>query len=269
MFDTHAHLGDDLLTDLSGILTRMADAGVSYCATIGTSRESSIKAADIARGHPNVYASVGVHCEYAATFSASDLEWMRELAAEKNTDNTDKKVVAIGEIGLDYYWPEPDHDVQRDAFIAQLELARELRLPAILHIRDSHTDMLDLLCERRSRLPALIAHCFSGGPDLARQYLDLGAYISFAGNVTYKNAAALREAAMFTPQDRLLIETDAPYLSPMPFRGKPNEPARVALTAAYLAQLRQMDFAAFAETTTNNAAVAFNIKGITSSTASQ
>ncbi|MDR2505453.1 MAG: TatD family hydrolase [Oscillospiraceae bacterium] len=253
LFDAHCHLDDPRLQgDLGGVLSRMSAAGVSRCVTIGTSQGASCSAVRIAQEHGCVWASVGVQCEYADKFGEADLVWLRELAARP-------KVVAIGEIGLDYYWKDPAPEAQKPAFILQLELARELKLPAILHVRDAHEDVLAILNERRERLPQLILHCFGGNADDARRYLELGAYISFAGNLTYKKADALREAASIVPLDRLLVETDAPYLAPEPVRGRTNEPAYAAYTLRRLAELRGTDADELSEVVTANALRVFRI----------
>ncbi|GHV27425.1 hydrolase TatD [Clostridia bacterium] len=254
LFDTHAHLTDERLSgDFPSVRARMIEAGVTRCAAIGADEVTSRASVDLAREHDGIYAAIGVHPESAD--KCVELGWIRELAK-------DRHVVAIGEIGLDYHWEDnPSRNIQRDMLLRQLDIARELNLAAVLHVRDAHDDMIDLLkrTARTGGLPKLILHCFSGGVDEAKTYLDLGGMISFAGTVTYKTAENLREVARYVPRDRLLVETDCPYLAPAPMRGKTNEPAYVRFTADFLAGVIQMSADELADVTTANALAVFGI----------
>jgi len=219
--------------------------------TIGTDLPSSRAAAGIASSHREVWAAVGVHPHDASTLDAAALEEIGELASES-------KVVAIGEIGLDYFRDLSPRDVQREAFRRQLALARQLEAAVVIHMRDAHDDVFSILAE--SGPPErLVFHCFSGGPDDARRALALGGYVSFAGNVSYRNAGDLRQAAALVPLDRLLVETDSPYLAPMPHRGKPNEPALVAAVGAAVAAALGRTLAEIATATVANAASVFGL----------
>ncbi|MDR1570407.1 MAG: TatD family hydrolase [Oscillospiraceae bacterium] len=254
LFDTHAHIDDERFhNDRDAVLRRMVEAGVTRCVCIGADEKTSRAAAALSTAYDGLYAAVGVHPESADRFHPSDEAWIKELASYPKT-------VAVGEIGLDYYYDDgPPRDKQREAFTAQLELAAALRLPAILHVRESHGEIMELLRERRSRLPQIILHCYSGSWESAKIYLSIGCMISFSGSVTFKNASKLREVAANAPLDRILVETDCPYLAPAPMRGKRNEPAFVAHTARRIAEIRDMDVEELAEAAARNALRVFNI----------
>ncbi|MDR2656754.1 MAG: TatD family hydrolase [Oscillospiraceae bacterium] len=259
LIDTHAHLDDARFdSDRADVLRRMADAGVTRCVTIGADRGSS-EAAVILAESPNpygikLYAAVGVHPENAAAFTASDEAWTRALTLSAS-------VKAIGEIGLDYHYDDgPPRDVQRLAFKTQFAWAGKWNLPVVLHIRDAHDEMLEFLSSVNAARPReIILHCYSGDWERAQAYLDLGCVISFSGNTTFKNARNLHETARNIPLDRLLIETDCPYLAPEPMRGKRNEPAFVAYTAARIAELRGIDPQELAAAASANAIRIFDI----------
>ncbi|GHU73267.1 hydrolase TatD [Clostridia bacterium] len=254
LFDTHAHLDDERFdTDRSDVLRRMVDAGVTRCNCIGADRASSEAAVRLAESHDGLYAVVGIHPQAAAEFSPSDETWLRELSRHP-------KVVAIGEIGLDYHYDEPIKELQREAFHNQMDWAVKWGKPVQLHIRDAHDEVIDYLRLRKDASPkAVILHCFSGSWDYAKAYLSLGCTISLSGSVTFKNARDLHEVARNVPLDRLLIETDCPYLAPEPKRGKRCEPAFVAHTAARIADLRGIPLEELARATTQNALRVFGI----------
>jgi TatD DNase family protein len=253
LFDTHAHLGDERFDgDRGGVIGRMVEAGVARCVCVGSDRASSLGAVALAESNGGVYAAVGIHPESAAAFAETDREWMRALAASP-------RVVAIGEIGLDYHYGMP-RETQWPVFASQFAWAAAWEMPVILHVRDAHDDMLETLRVMNGMMPPqVILHCYSGDWPQAERYLDLGCAISFAGNVTFKNADNLHECARKVPLDRLLIETDCPYLAPAPVRGKRCEPAFVAHTAARIAELRGMPPEELAEAATANALRIFGI----------
>lgn len=245
LIDTHCHLWfEDFDVDRAGCLDRAAAAGVSGFVQVGTDIASNDRAIALARTHPNMRATVGVHPHDAKTLDDAALAKLRAQAA-------DPVVVAIGEIGLDYFRDHSPRDVQRDAFRRQLALARELDKPVVLHCRDAHDDLLAILGERAPWRG--IAHCYSGGPERLDAYLGLGLHVSIAGPVTYKNAEGLRAAARAVPAERLLLETDCPYLTPMPHRGRRNEPAFLRFTAQAVAAARGEPLEALAARTTANA----------------
>ena len=202
-----------------------------------------------------IYGVVGVHPHEAKTFQDSDLARMGEWIKSP-------KLVGVGEIGLDYFYDLSPRDTQKDVLQKQLDFAREQNVPVVFHVRDAHGDMTALLSARRATLPQGVFHCFSGSVETAREYLDMGFYISFAGPVTYKNAAKLQEVARYVPDDRLMVETDSPYLAPVPLRGKRNEPAYVAHVARVVAELRGMDVEELAALATANTCRLFGISEI-------
>ncbi|MGH2768442.1 MAG: TatD family hydrolase [Actinomycetota bacterium] len=247
--DSHCHL--DSVIDLPGALQRARAAGVRGMITVGTDLETSRRAVEIAESHEEVAAAVGVHPHEAAGFSSLDLDELVELAGSKN-------VAALGEIGLDYYRELSPRSAQREAFHRQLKAAKELDLAVVIHVRDAHEDLFAIL-EEVGPPPRLVFHCFSGGPEEAARALALGGYVSFAGNISYKSAGVLREAASAVPPDHLLVETDSPYLAPMPVRGKPNEPALVPIVGAALAAAAGLPVEQVAEETRENARRVFRL----------
>jgi TatD DNase family protein len=232
LFDTHAHLHfPDFASDLGDVLARARAAGVHRMLTVGTDPETSRAAIDLAGREPDVWASVGIHPHDAQAADAAALTEIERLACTP-------RVVAVGEIGLDFFRdlsPRPD---QERAFRSQLEIARRVRRPVLVHCRDAHTEVLAILQEHRVAELGGIMHCFSGDVEIARRCLDLGLLVSLAGPVTYPKARALPDVARFVPIDRLVVETDCPYLPPQTFRGQRNEPAHIAVTAARVAELR-------------------------------
>jgi TatD DNase family protein len=237
VIDTHAHL--DMLDE--GAVERARAAGVTRILTIGTS-----EAVELAQRHDDVFAVVGIHPHEAA--EERDLDEVRRLLAHP-------KAVAVGEIGLDYFRDYAPHDAQRRLFAAQLDLARELGKPVVIHARAADGDILDAL---RAFDGTVVLHCFSS-PHLLPDALERGWYVSFAGNVTYKNASDLRVAASQVARERLLVETDAPYLAPQPVRGKRNEPANVVHTLAALAEARNEDVRELEQQIDRNASACFRL----------
>ncbi|MYD54372.1 MAG: TatD family deoxyribonuclease [Chloroflexi bacterium] len=257
LFDTHAHLHDPWIgDDLPEVMDRAKQAGVEQIVTIGCSLEDSRNALAVAEQYDNVRATVGVHPHDAK-------DWTDEIAAEFLRMAASDQVVAIGEIGLDFYRNLSPHADQYRAFEAQLTLADQLNLPVVIHSRDAHEETYRILEDwaGQSNRPAPIGviHCFSGDANLAHRYHDLGFLVSFAGPVTYPKNDALREAAKSLPLNAIVIETDAPYLSPQPQRGKRNEPANVRYTAQQLIDLRCESFDAVTRQTTANGLGLFRI----------
>ena len=232
LFDTHAHLHfPDFAGDLAEVLSRARAAGVRRMLTVGTDPATSRAAIEVASREPDVWASVGIHPHDAQAADGAALDTIQRLA-------TEPRVVAVGEIGLDFFRDLSPRPLQERAFRAQLEIARRVRRPVIVHCRDAHEETLGILSEHRVGELGGIMHCFSGDVEIARRCLDLGLLVSLAGPVTYPKARALPDVARFVPGDRLVVETDCPYLPPQPFRGKRNEPAHIALTVARVAELR-------------------------------
>ncbi len=248
LFDSHCHVDETQFDgDRAQVHERMRQAGVTRFAVLGSDLETSRHAVDYALAHEGAVAAVGFHPEYADRCDEAALAQLREMARTPC-------VKAVGEIGLDYYWPDsPSREVQASACEAQIALAYELNLPVAYHVRDAHMDMVELLKRNKARLTGGVMHCFSGSWEIAQEYLKLGYYISFAGPVTFKKAPRLQEAAVRVPLDRLLIETDSPYMAPEPVRGRRNEPANVRYVCEKIAELRGMDPEELARVTTENA----------------
>jgi TatD DNase family protein len=245
VIDTHCHL-DHCDAPTGELVERARAAGLTRLATVGTDAASIERALEAAREHDEVFAIVGRHPHNTTGFDDAAVEEIERLAANP-------KVRAIGETGLDYYRDHAPHDDQRRAFEAQLELAGRLGLPVAIHTRAAEEDTFAILREHAERLPAVILHCFSA-PDRLADCVERGYLCSFAGNVTYPKATDLQQAAREVPAELLLVETDSPYLSPQPVRGKRNEPANVVHTARHLAELRGEGFADLERTVERNAA---------------
>ncbi|HEX8995333.1 MAG TPA: TatD family hydrolase [Ktedonobacterales bacterium] len=253
LVDSHAHVQmRQFDADRASVIQAAFEAGVTRMVTPGVDVETSRLAINLAERYPGqVFAAVGTHPHDATTLTAEALDQQRELARSPH-------VVAIGEIGLDYYRNLSPRDVQRDAITRQFALARELGLPVILHNRESHADMIALLRAEGQGLRGVF-HCFIGDQAMARDALDLGFYLSFAGPVTYPKNTELAEVAAWAPLDRILVETDCPYLTPTPFRGQRNEPRHVAQVARRIAELRGVTIDQMAEATSRNAATLFRL----------
>lgn len=254
LIDTHAHLQDEQYKqDLQDVLKRAEDAGVQKIICVGYDYASSCRALALARSLPQVYAVVGVHPHDSQELNEEILARLYEMAK-------DPRVVAIGEIGLDFYRDLSPREEQRKAFIAQIKLAQELYKPIVIHDRDAHQEVMDIIKKEKAGRSEGIMHCFSGFLPMAIDLMKQGFYISFAGPLTFKNAKKTVEVAAKIPQDRILIETDCPYLSPEPFRGKRNEPANVNYVAAKLAEIRQKSVEEITYMTSLNATNVFRIK---------
>ena len=248
LVDSHCHLDDSQFAhDREAVIERAREAGLKYLLAIGTGDgppdlSAAVRLAD---EYPFIYATVGIHPNDAPKLEAHTFAHLVSLIEHP-------KVRAVGEIGLDYHWGVPK-DLQVEAFVRQLAIAREARMPIVIHTRDAWDDTLDLL--RANWAPTglpCVMHCFTGDAHQARACLDFGFYLAFGGVTTFPKSAAIREAAFLTPSDRLLLETDAPYLAPVPHRGKRNEPAFVAHTAAVIADLRGVTLDLLASQTTQN-----------------
>ena len=255
LFDTHAHVNDARFDeDRGAVLERMREAGVTLCVCVGADMESSASGLELARRVPMLYAAVGVHPHDAKRFTEADVPALTEWLERE------PKAVALGEIGLDYYYDLSPRGVQRDVFARQLDLAYALGKPVILHIRDAHGDAMDMLRAHKNRLPRCVVHCCSASLESAKVYLSLGCMLSFAGPVTFKRSATPQEVAKYVPLDRLMIETDSPYLAPEPVRGRRNEPGNVAHVCRFIAALRGMDAQALCDATRENGMRFYGIK---------
>jgi len=249
LVDTHCHL--DMLEDLDGALSRMRAAGVARAVTIGVDRVTSEWAARAARTHDEVWATVGLHPHDAKDRSDDAMAMLEHLA------RTEEKVVGVGEAGLDYHYDNSPREQQRAVFEEQVAMATRVGKALVIHTREAWDDTFAILGAAGPPPDRIVFHCFSGGPAEAARALEAGAYLSFAGVVTFKNATDLREAARETPLDRIVVETDAPFLAPVPHRGRPNEPAYVVRTAEAIATVKGVTADEVARSTTENAARLF------------
>ncbi len=254
LVDTHTHLNDaKFADDVADTVARARAAGVTRLINMGDTLESSAQAIVLAHAYDGLYAGIGIHPEEARPLTAADDEQLSAWAQ-------DERVVCIGEIGLDYYWvkDEPTRDLQRRMFIHQLDLARQLHLPVCIHDRDAHADTLAILKREGQGIPAVL-HCYSGSVEMAREFLRLGCYLGVDGPLTFKNAAKTVNVVREMPLDRLLVETDAPYMAPVPMRGRRNEPAFVRFVAEKVAELRGLTLADVARQTTANACAIYGL----------
>ncbi len=250
-FDSHAHLCDEAFKDdREKVIQKCINANVEFITEIGYSEETSKKAVELANKYKNIYAVIGAHPDECN--NDIDLSYIKELS--KN-----KKVVAIGEIGLDYHYDNQNRENQKKYFIEQIKLANELKLPVTIHSRDADMDMLEILKQYKIDL-GFIMHCFSSSIEVAKEIIKLGGYISVAGTVTFKNAKNIVEVVKIVPEDKLLIETDCPYLAPVPYRGERNDSSYVVKTAEKVAELRGNTIEEIAEITKNNAMRIYRIK---------
>ena len=246
IFETHAHYDDERFEeDRDALITSMPGRGVGTIINVGASIESTKTTLALSEKYPFVYAAVGVHPSDISGLNEETFAWLKEQTKKE-------KVAAVGEIGLDYYYDLSPREIQRTVFERQLDLAYELKKPVILHIRDAHGDTIEILRAHRDRLPHCVVHCCSASWESAKIYLSLDCMISFAGPVTFKKSVNLQEVAKNVPLDRLMIETDSPYLAPEPVRGRRNEPLNVGHICRLIAALRQMDAQQLCDITREN-----------------
>ncbi|MBI3328190.1 MAG: TatD family hydrolase [Nitrospinae bacterium] len=258
MVDSHAHLDmPHFDPDRDAVIERAQQAGITHILTLGVDGESSQRAVALAQQYAEVYAAVGIHPHEAQHATPEIYKSLVVLAREREAN----RIIAWGEIGLDYHYHHSPPDVQRREFRRQIRLARELDLPVCIHSREAHEDVLGILQEEMAADVGVVMHCFSGDERIAQAALDLGCYISFAGPVTFRNARKLPAVVPLIPPERLLIETDAPYLSPHPWRGREhrNEPARVAFVAARVAELRHISVEELGQIVTRNFKTLFSL----------
>ena len=235
-FDSHCHLNDEqMLVNIDEQIALLRQAGITAALCIGYDLASSKRAVELANTYPEIYAAVGIHPDNAAECSKEVIEELRKLAQDPN-------VIAIGEIGLDYYWHKDPEEraAQKPVFVSQIKLADELGLPISVHARDAIEDTYRILKENNPKFGGVL-HCYSGSVEMMREFLKLGLYFGFDGPITYKNAVTPKQCVRECPADRLLVETDSPYLSPTPFRGKPNNPKNIPYIVAEMARIRECD----------------------------
>lgn len=246
IFETHAHYDDEAFAgDRDFLLLQMHKEGVEYIVDIGCSMKSSKEITNLVRQYDFVYGTVGVHPDDIAKLTEADMEELVRLSRED-------KILAIGEIGLDYHYDEPDQELQKKWFIRQLMVANEEKLPVVIHSRDAARDTLDIMKAEHDASRGGVIHCFSYGVEMAREYLNLGYYIGVGGVVTFKNGRKLKEVVEYTPLDRIVLETDSPYLAPVPFRGKRNCSLYLTYVAEEIARIKQVPVDEVCETTLQN-----------------
>ena len=256
LIDTHAHIDmEDFGADFEQMRARAQENGVQKIIIPAVEPSTFERVLKTAEKSPNLYAAIGVHPEDAKNFDENALNLMEKMIKHP-------KVVAVGEIGLDYYWDRSYNDVQKAVFEAQIEFAKKHDKPIIVHDREAHGDSLEILKRTNAAEVGVVMHCFSGSPEFALECVKEGFYIALGGVVTFKNAKKMKEVAKIVPLERLLLETDSPYLTPVPFRGKRNEPAYVKYAAEEIANLRGIGFEELARATTENAIKIFRLNEV-------
>ena len=254
IFDTHAHYDDEKFDeDRDELLKSLADAGVGTVVDAASTIDSCHQIIELIDKYPFLYGTLGIHPSECKDMTEDDLDWIRQQL-------NNPKIVAIGEIGLDYYWPEPDHDIQKKWFEKQLELAKETDMPVVIHSRDAAEDTLNMI--KMAQLPpkTVDIHCFSYSKEIAREYLNMGYYLGVGGVVTFKNAKKLKEVVEYAPIENILLETDCPYLAPEPNRGKRNSSLNLEYVVDKIAELKNMDREDVISITEKNAQDFYRIK---------
>lgn len=253
LIDTHVHLNADQYDeDIEEVIARAQQAGIEQMVVVGFDRKTIHRALELAEQYPFIYAVVGWHPVDAIDCTDEDLVWIESLASHP-------KVVGIGETGLDYYWDKSPKEVQQQLFRKQIRLAQRVQLPLVIHNREATADVVRILQEEEAEKTGGIMHCFGGSVETAQQCIDMNFFISLGGPVTFKNAKTPKQVATEIPLSHLLVETDAPYLAPHPYRGKRNEPAYVKLVAEEIAKLKEITLEEVARETTANAKKIFNL----------
>lgn len=236
IFESHAHYDDEQFDeDREALLAGLPANGIEYVVNVGASMESSKRTCALTEQYDFIYGSVGVHPNETAGITGKDVDTLRRMA------ESGKKIVAIGEIGLDYYWDEPERAVQKKWFACQIELARQLKLPLIIHSRDAAADTWDIMSACNCEEIGGVVHCFSYAKEEAAKYLNMGFYLGIGGVLTFHNARKLKEVVQYAPLDKILLETDSPYLAPVPYRGKRNSSLNLHLVAEELARIKGID----------------------------
>jgi TatD DNase family protein len=253
LFDTHVHLNaDQFEEDVEDVITRAKETGVANMVVVGFDEKTINRALELVQTYDFLYAAVGWHPVDAIDMKDDHLVWLEELSDHP-------KVVALGEMGLDYHWDKSPKEIQKDVFRKQIRLAKKVKKPIIIHNREADQDIVNILKEEEAKDVGGIMHCFGGSVEIAKECLAMNFHISLGGPVTFKNAKRPKQVAKEIPLERLLIETDCPYLAPHPYRGKRNEPAYVKLVAEQIAELKEMEYEEVAKQTTKNAKKLFGL----------
>lgn len=247
IFESHAHYDDEAFdADREELLGSMQKAGISHIVNVGASLRGVKDTVELMEKYPFLYGAVGIHPDEVGELNEERLEWLRSLCALEKT-------VAVGEIGLDYYWDKMPRQTQKEWFVRQLALAKEVDLPVIIHSREAAKDTFEIMKSEHAHTTGGVIHCFSSSREMARDYLDLGYYIGIGGVVTFKNARVMKEVAAYVPLDRILVETDCPYLAPTPFRGKRNSSLYLPYIIEEIARLKGISAQEVEEATYQNA----------------
>ncbi len=255
IFDTHSHYDDEAFDqDRDTLLRGLAEKGIGKVVSVGADLASSQAALSLAKAYDFMYAALGIHPSETAGLTEREMDWIRENAGHD-------KVVAIGEIGLDHHWPDPSAGIQRKWFLRQIELAKEVKLPIIIHSRDAAEETMKILTETKAYDCGGVIHCFSYSPEMAKEYAAMGFYIGVGGVVTFKNAKKLVRTVEEIPLESLVLETDCPYLAPEPYRGKRNDSSLLVRVAERIAELRGITVEEVIHTTTENAERLYHLKG--------
>lgn len=247
IFESHAHYDDSAFdTDREDLLSQIISSGVTHVLNVGASMESCRKTLELIEKFPNMYAALGIHPCDTSDLTEEDLQWLKE-------NSRNERVVAIGEIGLDYYWKDVEKETQKVWFERQLGLAREIKLPVIIHSRDAAKDTLELMKENHAEEIGGVVHCYSYSKEMAAEFLKLDFYFGIGGVITFPNAAKLKEAVEYLPMERILLETDCPYLAPVPNRGKRNNSLNLTYIAQEIAMIKNLPYPKVVEQTFENA----------------
>lgn len=254
IFDSHAHYDDEAFEeDRDSLLMGMQEAGVGAIVNVGASLRGVRDTAALTEKYPFVYGAVGIHPDHVEQLNDDVMEELRSLCARE-------KIVAVGEIGLDYYWDKNPREMQKEWFIRQLALAKEVRLPVNIHSREAAQDTFDIMKAEHAGSTGGVIHCYSGSKEMARDYLNLGYYLGVGGVVTFKNARVLKEVVAYAPLDRILVETDCPYLAPVPFRGKRNASPLLSYVLDQIAELKGVSREEAEQVTWDNACRMYQMK---------
>ncbi len=260
IFETHAHYDDKVFDDdREELLSSFHEKGIGYVVNVGASIQSVKDTIELMGKYPFIYGALGVHPSETAELNQENCEWLKEQCLQNHRHNHGGKVVAVGEIGLDYYWDAPDRSIQKEWFIWQLKMAEAVRLPVIIHSREAAKDTAEILKKHKPQTIGGVMHCYSYSKEMAREFLDMGFYIGIGGVVTFSNAKKLKEAVAYIPLDRILLETDSPYLAPVPYRGKRNSSLNLPLVAEEIARLKGVGFQEVIDSTAKNARELFGI----------
>lgn len=253
IIESHAHYDDEVFNeDRESLLERLQENGIEYVINIGASIQTTKNTIALTEQYPFVYGAVGVHPSDTAELDEESFAWLRKQCGKP-------KIIAVGEIGLDYYWQEPDREIQKKWFDRQLLLAKEVKLPVVIHSRDAAKDTLDIMRSANAEEIGGVIHCFSYTKETAKEYLNMGFYFGIGGVVTFHNAKKLKEAVEYIPIEKILLETDSPYLAPVPFRGKRNSSLNIPYIAQEIAAIKGISYAEVIEKTAANTKRLFHI----------